>query len=244
MEFEKKWHTIIHNPDDIKRFGRIFGIDKRNLAMCLYLTLRRKYYPSASQGTIILNRVVVGGGHDFEDKLYRHILRLETPIGSYFDSGHEIPDGVLALYVIVDPKDTVKALSRSLSRCVEAFTNEEEEIPNGLNLFREELAKSNLTGYKYRQIDLDTKETERVELVNKLLKELKVEVLICIETRGGFHIVYRDIGDKIMNKTLHEFKQRSKDWFSIINQPMVIMPGTYQGDFPARIISLDGWLNE
>lgn len=88
----KEWHRIIHNQDDIKKFGDVFKVDKRHLALCVYLTMRRKYYPKLSQGTTIFNRVMITGGSNFETRLYQNILRLETPIGSYTDGDIIIPD--------------------------------------------------------------------------------------------------------------------------------------------------------
>lgn len=78
---------------------------------------------------------------------------------------------------------------------------------------------------------------------------------MCIETRGGFHIIYSGKVDKDVSRQLYEFKQKTSFkkknvdgnmttdyWFSITNQATVIMPGTYQGGFPARIITLTDWI--
>lgn len=78
--------------------------------------MRRKYYPKLSQATTILNRIMITGGSNFET----FILRLETPIGSYTDGDIIVPNEALALYVIIEPKDTIRAMSRVLSKCVES----------------------------------------------------------------------------------------------------------------------------
>lgn len=270
----KQSHTIIHNCDDIRRFANTFNVDKRHLALCLYLTMRRKYCTNnpynlnyserrdsknatISQGTKILNRVIIPGGPNFERRLYQNILRLETPIGSYTDNDINVPNHALALYVMIDPKDTIKAMSKVLSKCVDSLTNysKSEELPNAYSLYREEIPKSNSTGQKYKQIDLDTKDLKQVEETHALLVKLNITIIMCIETHGGFHIIYSADTDKDINRALYEFKQKTafkKDnidgktvtdyWFSITHQPNVIMPGTYQGGFPARIINLNDWI--
>ena len=77
----RSWHNFVHNPEDIKLFASIFQVEQRHLALCLYLTMRRKYYPSLSHGITIVNRIAVTGGPDFVKKLYQSVLKLETPVG-------------------------------------------------------------------------------------------------------------------------------------------------------------------
>lgn len=251
------WHKFIHNPEDIKRFGSVFEVSKKHLALCLYLTMRRKYYPSLSHGTTIVNRIAITGGNDFIKRLYQNILKLETPIGTYTDGDLIVPDEAFALYVMVDPKDTFRALAKVLDRCIEAITAG-EEIPNAHSLYREEIPKSHaLNVTKYKQIDLDTKDIDKVRTVDSLLTSLNIPIVISIETRGGFHLVYTNNTDKDSGRKLHEFKQTTSfqkknvegkmvtdHWFSVTNGPTVILPGTYQGGFPTRIISLKDWLNQ
>ncbi|CAH6420706.1 Hypothetical protein HVR_LOCUS1261 [uncultured virus] len=252
----RQYHNFIHDKDDIDKFASIFTINAKHLALCMYLTMRRKYYPALSHGTTIVNRIAVSGGNDFIKRFHQSILRLETPVGTYTNGDQIIPDQAFALYVMVEPKDTVKALSRVLSRCMEAISDE-EEMPNAYSLYREEIPKSDVKGQKYRQIDLDTKEIDKVQLVNELLTKLAVPIVICIETNGGFHIVCTNDGNKETGRKLHELKQGTSfqksnvngkmvtdHWFSITNHPTIIVPGTYQGGFSTRIISLFDWLIE
>lgn len=251
---EKSYHHIIHNEEDIRQFAKIFRIEANHQAMCLYLTMRRKYYPDLSHGTTIINRLTVTGGDNFEQKLYQNILRLETPIGSYMDKDKIVPNDALALYVLVEPKDTITAMSRILSKCVEAFSNN-ERLPNAYTLYRDEIPKVSASHLKYKQIDLDTKIPDQVRQVDYLLTQLQLNILICVETRGGFHIVYNNNTSKETNRLLYEFKQSTAfqkndingkqvtdHWFSITKEPNIIMPGTYQGNFPTSITTLSAWL--
>ena len=260
----KQYHKIIHNPDDIRSFANTFNIDKKHLGLCLYLTMRRKYYPTLSQSIIIVNRIIIPGGLEFKRCLYQNILRLETPLGSYTDRDIVVPDEALALYVMIDPKDTIKAMSKVLSKCVDSLCCnslqhelKSEDLPNAYSLYREEIPKSDSIGQKHKQIDLDTKDLEKVVEVHELLTRLKIAIVMCIETRGGFHIIYLANTDKDVNRSLYEFKQKTafnKEnidgkmvtdyWFSITKQPTVIMPGTYQGGFPAHIVNLEDWIKE
>jgi hypothetical protein len=164
----------------------------------------------------------------------------------------------MAFYVIIGAKDTVKALARSLTRCVEALTDGNEI--NGYSIYREEIPKCETTGGPtYRQIDLDTKDVDEVRMCNTLLQETNIKVIATIETRNGFHILVRNEGpgSKDAFRRMHEFKTQTQfqkksvkgtpvtdHWFSLTNSPVVILPGTYQGGFPARLITLDAWLDQ
>ena len=257
QDVHKQWHSFIHNPADIRRFADIFGMKEKHLALCMFLAARRKYYPSLSRSLIICNRPIIPGGGDYSQRVYQYILRLESPIGSYTDNGNIIPNDAFALYVMLNPKDTIKSLAKTLVRCLDDDNNQNGRS-NGFKLYKEEIAKCDAQGtVKYKQIDLDTKDIGKVLSVHDLLTKLSIPIIISIETRGGFHLVYSDNLPKNTSKLLYDFKQTTKFqapnidgkmvndyWFSITNQSSVIMPGTYQGGFPARIITLDDWLKQ
>lgn len=251
-------HKFIHNIDDIYKFAQIFNLTEENLVLCFYLIARRKYYPLLSKQSIIVHKGIIGGSEDFINKLYRSILRLETPIGSYTDNDDAIPDEAFALYCLLNPKDTIKALSKTLSKCVDSLTDN-TKIPNGYKLYRTELCNTNskFNFRNYKQIDLDTKDIDNIRVTNELIKNLNLDIVISVETRGGFHIIYADQNDKTVNKQIFEFKQKTKFtktdvngknvtdfWFSIGKNSMVIVPGVYQGGFATRIITLDEWLSK
>lgn len=267
----RSWHELIHNPADIEQFAGLFEVKSKSFALCHYLTMRRKYFPALSHGTTIINRSAVPGGTHFAKRFHQSILKLETSVGTYTDNELVVPTEAMAIYVIINPCNTIKALSKTLTRCMDAILAGEEI--NGYSIYREELpkatkslqvdrSKSDLpktiasSKEHYRQIDLDTKEVAQVQLAADLLTETGVQVVVCIETRGGFHIIITAGEDRSVYKRLYEFKSKTAfkkpnvngetvtdHWFSITNQPVVILPGTYQGGFPARIISLTDWLH-
>ncbi len=247
-------YKLIHDPEQIKQFGKLFLPTENRLVINLSLVARKKYAPELPDLVYILQRVIVGGDADREkaaNHLSRYVMRLETPIGSYIDKNDQpIPNEALALYAFIDPKDTVKALSATLHECVEKISNG-ESVPNAFNLYKDQInkSKSPTTGKQYRQIDLDTKDPDQIETVKAVLEKTGVKVLMAIETRGGYHLIYEH-DRAINNKALYEFKETTKfekldrngkptkdHWFSIPSSPMVIVPGTYQGGFKTSIVN-------
>ena len=246
-------YKLIHDCEQIKRFDELFLPNENHLAINLSLVARKKYAPDLPDSVYILSRVIVGGDQNRNKAaahLHRYILRLETPYGSYVDKNDQpISNDALALYAFIDPKDTVKALSATLNECVEKMSNG-ESVPNAFNLYKDQINKSKAppTAEQYRQIDLDTKDSKHIETVKELLVKTGVKVLMAVETRGGYHLVYKP-DRSINNKLLYEFKETTKfetldrngkpvkdHWFSITNSPMVIVPGTYQGGFKTLIV--------
>ena len=253
-----KYHEFMWNPSDVKEFAKLFNIKEKHLAMCIYLTARRKYYPELSDISLIVNRGIVCGGDYFENDFHRTILKLNTPIECYEDEGLPIPTEAFGIYVIINPKDTFKALAASMFRCVDHISKGEEMI-NAFKAFKVELPKTSLKTDKYKQIDIDTKEVGKISSVNDLFESLQFKPLLSVETRGGFHIVYNCEAENIkqINKSFYEFKQNTlmiksnpkhkptKDyWFSVTKEPMIILPGTFQGGFKTRIITIENWLYE
>lgn len=244
-------HHIIHDPSQVKIFAELFVPLKAHQAINLSLIARRKYAPTLTESAYILQRVIIGGDENrtrAEDHLYRYLLRLECPVGSYIDKEERpIPDESLAVYAFIDPKDTIKALSSTLHECVERMSNG-DSLPNAFNLYKEQITKTkSIGGEKYRQLDIDTKDSENIQIVRDLLFRAKIKPLITVETRGGYHVIYRN-KKEIDHKFLHDFKKSTvfekpnvygvstKDyWFSITGYSMMIVPGTYQGGFKTKI---------
>ena len=254
----KSWHEFICNADDIKRFAEIFKVSEKHMAVCTYLTARRKYYPALSNACLIVNRGIVCGGDRFEKDFYKTILKLETPVGSYDDNDVPIPTEAFAIYVILNPKDTFKALATSMPKCAETISDG-REIPNAYKVFRTELPNTVSRHNKYKQIDIDTKDYSNILDLDSFFESLQFTPLLTVETHGGFHIVYDTASPNIkeLHKRFYEFRQTTqftkpssdgkmvKDyWFSITKEAMVILPGTFQGGFQTRIISIRDWVHD
>ena len=112
-------------------------------------------------------------------------------------------------------------------------------------------ANGNANG-KLMQIDLDTKDPIKLQETRVILQKTGVleRIIFTVETKNGYHIIYKK-SDAIDNKALHEHKlsttvkktARNGDTtidylFSITNQPLVVVPGTYQGGFQARFANV------
>lgn len=106
----------------------------------------------------------------------------------------------------------------------------------------------------YIDFDVDTKEQDKLRSIIDLLKPVKDAIVAIIETRGGYHIVSNK--SKLTNmKAFHDlhvsskFKDKNrlgKDvtqaWFTIISDPHIPIPGTFQGGFKTNFVDVDEFL--
>lgn len=254
---ENKHYQVVYDPKQVKKFATIFLPKSTQQCLVIYLCARRKYDQNLSKSQLILNRTIIHGGRDdslqdigdnFVRKLYRH----HVPIGSYVhDSNIPISQEAMCTYALLVPKDPIKAMTKVLPKFVESLI-ERTVVPKPFNALVNEVGKTNAVVPKEEQlmmVDLDTKDQEHLEQTRDLLVASNVSkhVKICIETRGGYHIIYTKGGD-IDSKRLFDFKLATKFlkpnvhgdmvpdyWFSLAKAAMSIIPGTLQGGFKARI---------
>lgn len=177
-------------------------------------------------------------------------------MGAY--SPPEISQQSLCVYAMLRPKSMLKPLAKILTSCMDSLSSGEQVHPNLLSSYQVEIGRSGYTesGSKepLRQIDVDSKDPSFLVEFKKVLQETKVsETIVCIvETKNGFHIVFRKSANSDM-KRLHEYrlstsaaddKSQKKNLeqtcsFTMTNEPLVIVPGTYQGGFKARLCPLE-----
>lgn len=248
-------HEIIYDKQQVLEFLTPFIPNKDEPELCISLMLfaRRKYHTGLAKGEYVLNRTFIAGGTT-PDTAVRKLWKLHVPVGCFIDSNDVvIPNNALCVYAVLKPKNMLKALSTTSKQCMDILTDG-LKMNNPYKLFEINIGKSDSdirTGNgKFVQIDLDTKDPDRLKSTCQVLEQsdARLHIISITETRGGYHIVYRKNKD-INHKMLYEFKEQSKFrkqahdgtqvsdyWFSQTNQPLVIVPGTYQGGFKAKWI--------
>lgn len=241
-------YNLIHDPEQIKRFASIFIPYQEHLSLVFSLIARRKYAPKLPNDKYQLYQGFISGNGNRDivpDIFYRSIMKLECKFGAYVDSqNNPIPDHAMALYCIIEPVNPLKAMSATLNELI----NDDVRNSNAYDLYRNRMIKFGAPNTKnYKQLDIDTKKKEQLELAKQIIKETKIEPLLTVETKNGFHVLYVH-SNKIDGKKLHEFKLSTTFkkpnvngelitdyWFSISSHPMTVIPGTYHGGFQASI---------
>lgn len=239
-------YQIVHDPEQVKQFFTVFTPQRRDYAIVFQLFARRKYNELIPQQTQVLNRTIISGGTPEVESL-QHVLRLEVREGLYNVKDVPVPGDSLALYCLIQPKDMLMAMTKTVTDCVSNIQTGFLRSP--FKMYREEIGKTSVQGEtRLLQIDLDSKDEVIVKEVQELLKAAGVRPVMAIETRGGFHIVYKK-ESHINSKMLWEYSNKHKvevtrrtgttervNLFTITHEPSVIIPGTIQGGFKTRIV--------
>lgn len=252
MTSTKVCRDLVHNENDLIAFAKAFEVRNEQHAITISLMKRRKYCPSLPEGNKMTRLEVISGGKDFVHRFVKKVKLLQT-------EADDVPDSAFVIYALIHPKDTLLAMSKVIGRCIADLSNPNSRI-DPYFAYHNEILMCEACGKdvpKLIQIDLDTKEYHQVIQVEGFLRELKVPILMCIETKGGFHLVYVNKNASAFGRQLHEFKLTTAFkkpnvngetvtdyWFSTSRWPNVVVPGTVQGGFKARIVDLDVWLAE
>ena len=104
---------------------------------------------------------------------------------------------------------------------------------------------------RYIQLDLDKKDQEYVDILDKFLNDNLINVHCIIETKNGFHYILNskklnsEQKKNIFNGTLKTLKTLNRNGDHVTkniidinsNNPISPIPGTYQGGFPVKFVT-------
>lgn len=243
-------YLLVHDLKQVEQFCQLFIPNEKKLAIVFVLFARKKYDPSLPKPEYLLGRTIISG-ETSASVATREIQKMQIPLGLYTgDNDYPIPNDALCLYCLIRPKDMVRALMKTVSTCVTSL-NDGTKLGNPLSMFKRDIGTSNANvDSKLTQIDLDSKDPTILQEVKELFAKVHISPLLTIETRGGYHIIYEKTS-QIDHKTLWEYtskhiregiandgKKYTDKIFSITNEPNVIVPGTIQGRFQARIVNI------
>lgn len=245
------YYEIVWDKEEVKKFaeyalGQLKGID--GSCICVTLFSRRKYNPELPRGEYILKRLFFDNSKD-PDIFYRELLKLHVPYGCY--DPPQINQESLCIYCMLRPKDQIKPLSKILNECIDSLVAKEDLPRNIIGKYHCEIGKSDYNvknSQKLVQIDVDSKDPVFLEKFKTVLKECNIIINLAVETKNGFHLVFRKNENCDMAK-LHKYKletsfvkknREGKDMtdylFNTTNEPSVIIPGTYQGGYRAHYV--------
>lgn len=256
-------YSVVYDPEQVIQFLNQFipSADTPHLCIVLNLFSRRKYAPEMKNAEHILQRICVNGGKSAEDAV-RKLIRLHSPIGTFVEFDPAQPNGVpiaipnesLALYASLDIKDSAKAVGKVLTDTLASFTEgAKRRFP--LTSLEYEIANTNAVSMNNNliQIDFDTKDHDQVQRSIEVFRKVGVlqNIVCAVETKNGYHIVYRNDRDKIDGKTLHEYRNSTNmttttrtlqkldaPIFSFTRHPIIVVPGTLQGGFKVKFTNI------
>ena len=217
-------YNLIQNPEEVKRFLNILPEQSMNECLTIALFVRKKYakgnksmeHLSLSNDDGCWDRTIVSASkrdrdNKLQSKVYRAILKYNTPIGTWVDrNGVDLPEDLLSLYISINPRCAVKGtreLISSINRdCFLPTTSEEPFVGNLVSRAKTMLQK-NVSRKLIADIDIDIKDENVLKVFRDLVQGWDSEVC-SIETRGGYHIL----------TDINKMSEANKKWHPIISK--------------------------
>ena len=214
-------------------FDKVIPDLKENECLLLLLSARKKYHPEIARSEEILRREVIREKNWCS--FYRKVKRMSYVDRIYTDkNGNEIPEGALAMFIVLNPKDVLKAWNTLQKEMVDLLFQYAKGDPNALKQFKRidirwfsALHRSS-SRKKYWLIDIDRKDEDLLNFVVE-----KLEYIWISETRGGYHVIVP--ANDVTAKTIFRDRvlENVKD-IEIHKEAMTPLPGTMQGGFVVR----------
>ena len=235
-------YNLIYDEDQIKKFYDILikpFIEKPNLTFIIIPITRRKYWEELTSSQINLSTKLVQTHNLTYDRFLNILKRYEVAEGLYTDpkSNKPIPGSAIAFYMTANPMDELKAMFQLMTE----FNNDVHDRLYGSNEKHpswktESRFKSCLHQHPVKEdavikLDVDTKEEDKIQSLNRLLEEWNIPVVMKLATKNGYHYVLKR---EDQNQELHKFvrDKNNSDWVSIEKNPLILIPGTIQGGNP------------
>ena len=195
----------------------------------------------------------------YTKNLVRAVKSMEISSPYTIDS-FKIPQHTLVLYLDLNPKSQIEVLNDLHHSMVSNLVHEhkEKEDFSFTDEFTTMLLSSKRPLVKHFDIDIDTKNNLVLRDFYVACPYLLDNVFFIVETNGGFHLVMKE-GTNMQSffMVLKRDKQLEKPYFhedsvdcngkpipkkamiEILSDVRIPIPGTVQGNFPVRFVSLD-----
>jgi len=261
MGVQQSHYRLIYDASIVKQFLQHFGTTLKDPGAEQYMSFlaaRRKYCDGhKDRGTTGFKRFPLSGNDP--DMHFRMLQQYEVPLGSYTDhNGKPIENKALVMYFLLNPRCSVKGYFELQTNMGQLLS----EVARGLKTTRSfskvsgyhksALQKSKSPNRLWVELDVDTKDPAVLSRVREVIKVADKAHECTIETRGGFHVIYRLEEVKHHLQEFHRIFKRSKEfqfqeptrdkeakmiakyYVDINTDPSPPVPGTIQGGFHVR----------
>ncbi len=213
----------------------------------VYLTLlcaRKKYCASITSSEEVLNREIIRS-NDI-NKILRKFKKSSIVEGIYTNKNdNEIPKDAMALYILLDPRSTLKAYTE-FNKIINEWMSEDLRNSNtilerDLSLYRRIDLKLFSAIHKSRSrplyfiVDIDKKDEELLNFAISF-ESIKPYIKWISETHGGYHIILER--NDITGKYIYSLQSNHLPYIEILKEPMTPIPGTLQGGFLVKEIKI------
>lgn len=208
----------------------------------LLLNARKKWCPELSRSEEIMYRDIIRD-NDLNNTLRKIKKTGCVSDGIYVDrdSQKEIDVGCMALYILLDPRSTLKGYGEFIDNINGWIYDSFKGESKNLELYRKMDIKLFSAIHKHRSrgiffvIDIDKKDEDLFERIVGLLEG---HINWISETHSGFHIIV----NRSYNTGIIIYENLVRiEYVEILKEPTTPIPGTLHGGFPVKGIRKELW---
>ncbi len=208
----------------------------------LLLNARKKWCPELSRSEEIMYRDIIRDNDP--NGILRKIMRTGcVSDGIYIDrnSQKEIDIGCMALYILLDPRSTLKGYGEFVENINNWIYDSFKGETKNLELYRKMDIKLYSAIHKNRSrgiffvLDIDKKDESTLD---EITEQLIGNIVWISETHGGYHVIVSRSYETgiIIYKNMADIKN-----VEILKEPTTPIPGTLHGGFPVKGIRKGLW---
>ena len=234
---------MIHDETQIRKFADILLKPDNGQKMVMYLADRRKYGAERKTRQGAFERYLLTS--DTDDFVSR--------IASYTNTNTNV------CYLLCNPRSDVDSYQKAVEDIHKelklSYSDNDRKSRTVSSLLKSSYQKTN-TIKTYLELDIDTKDDEVVGKIKTFCREsIRMDIICCVETRGGYHIVFRNTLSTDDSRKLHHFRKQFeflgedkngkplyKNNFDVRRDPCVPVPGTLQAEFKVVLSSTADYL--
>jgi hypothetical protein len=219
-------HNLVYDENQIKQFAKL--IDLEHNTHHIHIIARPKYNKIVKFKTHYMSPRTIC--NLTPEKFVNYVKKYEMPVGYYTDSDGTIcPPDSLVIYCTTNPRCNKKAAKKFIHETIDALVSSDDAMLNNINGRMNSCIMSSKEKTNLITMDIDDKK-DLAEVLD-FLKQNNICPVANIETRGGYHLLLSDNNVEVVYK-----KYRNKHTMGDIS---CAVPGTYQGGFPVKFVSLE-----
>jgi hypothetical protein len=235
-------YKVISDENEVLKFFKLFFKDAlEGYSVMLLPVARRKYWTPLSTSTINLSKQIISMNIPSE-RFVAYLRKYEVLDGLHKDKTTSIPSEALAYYLTSNPLSEKRAFCLLQKEMIDRMQQMLLSPTQSFDLRADKMYDSCLhrsADKTFMKLDVDTKVVEQISVLKEFFRVNEIKPFIVVESRGGYHILLKrsELGE--LHKAIHSFVEKNNTWISVEKDGLIIIPGTYQGGFPTRIVD---WL--
>ena len=200
------------------------------------MTTRTKYDKSIEPTKVFKRQLIRGSEGDLIKKIREYDEHVSNASVCYFVCN---PRSIKNTY-----RDGIAKVIKEYNSCFDQVVDSTIGKPKDIHSLVLSCFQTSHPIKKFKEIDIDTKNEDVLKKLESIFKRIDMRIAACVETKGGYHVIYVNRLTKTQETDLYVFIQQfkyesidrngkflEKNYVEIRSDPCTPIPGTIQAGF-------------